>query len=66
MGEGFDMPSNKRQIILRFDDYNVYEKIKVIADLHRRSATAEIETILSDYIKRYEKRYGKIKIEEGE
>lgn len=60
------MPSNKRQIILRFDDYNVYEKIKVIADLHRRSATAEIETILSDYIKRYEKRYGKIKIEEGE
>lgn len=40
------------------------DKIKHIADLNKRSANKEIEFILEDYVRKYEKENGTISVEQ--
>lgn len=45
---------------------DMHEKLKFIAVNHKRSENKEIEYILEQYIKQYEKENGKITINENE
>lgn len=56
------MATNKRVFTLRLQDDN-FEKIKVIAEKSKRSIAMQIEFILEQYIEKYEKENGEIKLE---
>lgn len=48
---------------LRVSD-ELLAKIKAIANINKRSANKEIEFVLECYVKDFEKKHGKIEIEE--
>lgn len=39
------------------------EKIKVIAEIHKRSMNREIEYVMEEYVKDYEREHGVIEVE---
>ena len=43
---------------------NIYEKIRIIAFINRRSMNSQIETFLEQCIKDYESQHGSIRIQE--
>ncbi|WP_303997149.1 Arc family DNA-binding protein [Megamonas hypermegale] len=55
------MATNKRQFTLRLQEEN-FLKIKAIAEADRRSIAMEIEYILEQYIKNYEKNNGTVQV----
>ena len=59
------MATNKKPFILRLQPINL-EKIKVIADRNKRSATMQIEFLIENCISEFEKNNGAIKIDENQ
>ena len=57
------MATEKRPTMLRLPE-DIYEKIRYLAFVERRSVNGQIEHALYKYIKDYEKRYGPIQIPE--
>lgn len=57
------MVSGKRSTTLRLPE-EIYEKIRYLAFVERRSVNMQIEYTLSEYISGYERRYGVIKLPE--
>ncbi len=57
------MVNDKTRFTLRLDDI-ILEKLKVISDNNRRSVNAQIEHMLEQCIKEYEKENGPIKCPE--
>ena len=57
------MATEKRRTMLRLPE-DIYEKIRYLAFVERRSVNGQIEHALYKYIKDYEKRYGPIQIPE--
>lgn len=57
------MATKKRPTMLRLPE-DIYEKIRYLAFVERRSVNGQIEHALYKYIKDYEKRYGPIQIPE--
>lgn len=55
------MASGKRSTTLRLPE-EIYEKIRYLAFIERRSVNMQIEYILSEYISGYERQYGVIKL----
>ena len=55
------MATEKRPTMLRLPE-DIYEKIRYLAFVERRSVNGQIEHALYKYIKDYEKRYGPIQI----
>lgn len=55
------MATEKRPMMLRLPE-EIYDKVRYLAFVERRSINAQIEHTLSVYIKDYEKRYGSIQI----
>jgi len=55
--------TEKRPTMLRLPE-DIYEKIRYLAFVERRSVNGQIEHALYKYIKDYEKRYGPIQIPE--
>ncbi|NLK87799.1 MAG: Arc family DNA-binding protein [Clostridiaceae bacterium] len=53
------MTIDKTRFTLRLDE-QIYNKIKVISELDRRSINAQIEFFLEQSIEEYEKQHGKI------
>ncbi|WAM32759.1 hypothetical protein [Caldicellulosiruptor naganoensis] len=53
------MPSRKRQFTLRLDEDN-FLKIRYIAQQNKRSTANQIEFLIEQYIKEWEKTYGEI------
>lgn len=58
------MATEKRPTMLRLPE-EIYEKIRYLAFVERRSVNMEIEHALSQYIADYEKQYGSIQLPEG-
>lgn len=59
------MATNKIPTMLRLPD-SLYKKIKKLAQIERRSANAEIEFAISEYIANYEAKHGSILTDDGE
>ena len=59
------MATNKKPFILRLQPINL-EKIKVIADRNKRSTTMQIEFLIENCIREFEKNNGAIKIDENQ
>jgi hypothetical protein len=59
------MATDKRQFTLRLQD-DIFEKIRYLAFVDRRSIAMEMEHILLEYIASYEERCGKIKTSQEE
>lgn len=57
------MTSNKPTILIRTTD-EIKSKITKIADENDRSVSKEIEHLIKEHIKEYEKYKGKIQVEE--
>lgn len=57
------MATNKRPTMLRLPD-EVYEKVRYLAYVERRSINLEIEHALGVYIEAYEREHGTIKLPE--
>lgn len=55
------MATDKRQFTLRLSDEN-FEKIKYIAGVNKRSIAMQIEYLIEQYIKQWEKEHGEIDI----
>lgn len=55
------MATNKRQFTLRLSEEN-FEKIKYIASVNKRSIAMQIEYLIEQYIKQWEKEHGEIDI----
>lgn len=55
------MASEKRSTTLRLPE-EIYEKIRYLAFVERRSVNMQIEYTLSEYISGYERQYGVIKL----
>lgn len=55
------MASEKRSTTLRLPE-EIYEKIRYLAFIERRSVNMQIEYTLSEYISGYERQYGVIKL----
>lgn len=55
------MASGKRSTTLRLPE-EIYEKIRYLAFIERRSVNMQIEYTLSEYISGYERQYGVIKL----
>lgn len=55
--------AEKRPTMLRLPD-EIYEKIRYLASVERRSMNMEIEYVLAQYIADYEKRNGSIQLPE--
>ncbi len=55
------MASGKRSTTLRLPE-EIYEKIRYLAFVERRSVNMQIEYTLSEYISGYERQYGVIKL----
>lgn len=55
------MASGKRSTTLRLPE-EIYEKIRYLAFIERRSVNMQIEYTLSEYISGYERQYGAIKL----
>lgn len=53
------MPSRKRRFTLRLDEDN-FLKIKYIAQQNKRSTANQIEFLIEQYIKEWEKTHGEI------
>ena len=56
------MPSNKPQILLR-TELEIKKKIEHIAKENNRSSNKEIELLIKNHIKEYEKEFGEIQVE---
>jgi len=59
------MATDKRQFTLRLQDEN-FDKIKYIAEKSKRSIAMQIEFVIEEYIKEYEKEKGTIKLDKIE
>lgn len=59
------MATNKKPFILRLQPINL-EKIKIIADKNKRSATMQIEFLIENCITDFEKEHGTIEIAENQ
>jgi hypothetical protein len=59
------MATNKIPTMLRLPE-SLYKKIKKLAQIERRSANAEIEIAISEYISNYEAKHGSILTDNGE
>lgn len=57
------MATEKRPTMLRLPE-EIYEKIRYLAFVERRSINMQIEHALSRYISDYEKQYGPIQLPE--
>ncbi len=57
------MATEKRPTMLRLPE-EIYEKIRYLAYVERRSVNMQIEHALSKYIADYENRYGPIQVPE--
>lgn len=57
------MATDKRQFTLRLSEEN-FEKIKYIASVNKRSIAMQIEYLIEQYIKQWEKEHGKISLDE--
>lgn len=55
------MATDKRQFTLRLSEEN-FEKIKYIASVNKRSIAMQIEYLIEQYIKQWEKEHGEIDI----
>lgn len=55
------MAYGKRSTTLRLPE-EIYEKIRYLAFIERRSVNMQIEYTLSEYISGYERQYGVIKL----
>uniref|UniRef100_A0A7V4NF17 Arc family DNA-binding protein n=1 Tax=Fervidobacterium pennivorans TaxID=93466 RepID=A0A7V4NF17_FERPE len=55
------MPSRKRQFTLRLDEDN-FLKIKYIAQQNRRSTANQIEFLIEQHIREWEKTHGEIDV----
>ena len=53
------MATNKRVFTLRLEEEN-FEKIKFIADKHKRSIAKQIEYLIEQHIEDYETKHGTI------
>lgn len=60
-GGGFIMATEKRPTMLRLPE-EIYEKVRYLAFVERRSVNMQIEHALSKYIEGYEKQHGTIHI----
>ncbi|AGR47487.1 Arc family DNA-binding protein [Brevibacillus laterosporus] len=57
------MATDKRPFTLRLQETN-FEKIKYIADKNKRSIAMQIEHLIERHIDEFEKKNGKIKVDE--
>ena len=55
------MTTNKRPTMLRLTE-TMYEKLRYLAYVERRSVNAQIEQPIANYIEQYEKEHGAITI----
>jgi len=55
------MPSRKRQFTLRLDE-DIFLRIKYIAQQNRRSTANQIEFLIEQYIREWEKTHGEIDV----
>ena len=62
---GIVVATDKRQFTLRVQD-DVYEKMRYLAYVERRSVAMEIEHAMQEYISRYESLHGSIQIVQPE
>lgn len=53
-----------RPIITVRADSAIKKKLRIIARKHTRSLSQEAEWIIKEYVGRYEKQYGEIKVDE--
>lgn len=58
------MPSNKPRFTYRTEQY-ILDKLDFIAKQNKRSTCAELDMIVENYIKEYEKNHGTIEIKES-
>jgi hypothetical protein len=58
--EVFLLTTDKKQFTLRLKE-EIHDKIKFIADANRRSLTMQIEFLIEQHIKEFEKEHGEIK-----
>lgn len=56
------MATDKRPFTLRMQQYN-FDKIKYISESNKRSIAMQIEYLIEQEIKRFEKEYGEIETE---
>lgn len=59
------MTTNKRQFTLRLQE-NSFEKIKIIAEINKRSIANQIELLIDKFISDYEKKHGPILVKKGD
>lgn len=55
------MPTTKRAFTLRLSEETVFNKVKKIAELNKRSTAMQIEYILEQFIRDYERINGEVK-----
>ena len=53
------MATKKRQVLMRFQPES-YDKLKVLAAINRRSVTNQVEILVEQFIRGYEKENGAI------
>lgn len=58
------MATEKRPTMLRLPE-EIYEKVRYLAFVERRSINMQIEHALSEYIANYEKKHGPIQLPEA-
>lgn len=59
------MATDKRQFTLRLRDDN-FEKIRIIAERSKRSIAMQIEYVLEEFIREYERQHGPIRLDSNQ